>query len=93
MSSDSKLATPLLGGDYYEGAFGPSILLILTSRESIAWLRGRFDDLAAKPVGTALSLVNQREVSIGAAVGDLVLRRIAGKSEKHLVRELDDRFV
>lgn len=93
MSNDSGLATPLLEGDYYEGAFGPSILLILTSRESIPWLRALFDDLAAAPIGTTLSLVDQPEASIGAAVGDLILCRIASKAEKHLNREHDDKFV
>jgi hypothetical protein len=45
MTGDRDLTTPLLEGDFYEGAFGPSILLILTSRDSITWLRALFDDL------------------------------------------------
>ncbi len=85
--------TPLLEGDFYEGAFGPSILLVLTTRESITWLRTLFDDLAAAPIGTVVSLVHQSEVSLGAAVGDLLLSRVSRKPGKNLVRETYDRFV
>lgn len=86
-------APPLIEGDFYDGAFGPSILLVLTSDESIAWLRSLFQDIARAPIGTALSLVNQPRVRIGAALNELLLVRVARQPEKHLVREADDSFV
>jgi hypothetical protein len=85
--------TPLLEGDFYEGAFGPSILLVLTSRESVTWLREVFGDLAVAPTERLFSLVSQPEVQIGAAVGDILLRRVSIPPEKHLAREDYDRFV
>lgn len=93
MTDARDLPPPLLEGDFYEGAFGPSILLILTSRDSITWLRALFNDLATGPVGTTVSLVNHPDASIGAALGDLLLTRVAHRPEKHLVREQYDRFV
>jgi hypothetical protein len=84
---------PVIEGDFYDGAFGPSILLVLTSQESIGWLRAVFEDLAAAPIGTVVSLVEQPRVRIGAALTELLLSRAARQPNKHLVREAYGRFV
>ena len=93
MSNLPDQTAPLIEGDFYEGAFGPSILLILTSRESIAFLRAIFEDRAAAPIGTVVSLVEQPGVRIGAALGELLLCRVSRRPGKHLVRDEYDRFV
>jgi hypothetical protein len=93
MTESGGATTPLLEGELYDGAFGLSILLVLTSRESITWLRAMFDNLAGAPLGTDVSLVNQTQASIGAAIGDLLLRRVVRRPAKHLVRGEGDVFV
>jgi hypothetical protein len=83
---------PLLEGDFYEGAYGPSILLVLTSREAVAWLRTMFDDLASAGVGTVVRLDNQQRVEIGAALTALRLRRVEHTPDRHLVQAPDGSF-
>ncbi len=48
---------------------------------------------ATGPIGTTVSLVNQPDASIGAALGDLLLTRVVRRPEKNLVREEYDSFV
>jgi hypothetical protein len=93
MSNLRDQSEPFIEGDFYEGAFGPSILLILTSAEAISWLRKLVEDLATGAVGTEVSLVSQPRVQIGAALDDLRLCLVDRKPAKHLVREAYDRFV
>jgi hypothetical protein len=83
---------PLLEGDFYEGAFGPSILLVLTSREAVAWLRSIFDGLARASIGAVLRLDSQTGVEIGAALTALELRRVEHPPDRHLVQAPDGSF-
>jgi hypothetical protein len=83
---------PPLEGDFYEGAFGPSILLVLTSPEAVVWLRSIFDDLAASSIETVLRLDSQPTVEIGAALTALELRRVERASDRHLVQAPDGSF-
>jgi hypothetical protein len=83
---------PLLEGDFYEGAYGPSILLVLTSREAVAWLRSVFDDLARGSIGAVLRLDTQPRVEIGAALTALQLRRVEATPDRHLVQARDGSF-
>jgi hypothetical protein len=83
---------PLLEGDFYEGAYGPSILLVLTSREALAWLRSIFDDLSSASIGTVLRLDSQPRVEIGAALTALELRRVEQTPDRHLVQAPDGSF-
>jgi hypothetical protein len=83
---------PLVEGDYYEGAFGPSILLILTSSAAVEWLRSIFDRMAQDTVGTVVSLLDQPRVAIGAALTGLRFVVVAREPERHLVRGQDDAF-
>ena len=48
--------------DFYAGAYGQSILLVLTTERSIAWLRAVFESLADAPIGTVVSLVGLPQV-------------------------------
>jgi hypothetical protein len=45
--SDERSTHALIKGDYYAGASGPTIILILYSTEACVWLQGVFRDLAA----------------------------------------------
>jgi len=83
---------PLLEGDFYEGAYGPSILLVLTSREAVAWLRSIFDDLARASIGAVFRLDSQPRVAIGAALTALELRRVEDTPTRHLVQAPDGTF-
>ena len=83
---------PLLEGDFYEGAYGPSILLVLTSREAVQWLRTIFDDLARASVGAVTRLDSQPGVELGAALTALELRRVEHTPDRHLVQARDGSF-
>ncbi len=93
MSSFRDENRALIEGDYYDGAFGPSILLVLTSRESISWLRAVFEGVAVAPVGTVISLVDQPQARIGAALAQLLLARVDRRPNKHLVFNAHGSFV
>lgn len=75
---------PLLEADFYDGAFGPSILLVLTTQESVAWLREVFEDLADAPIDAVVNLIGLPQVQAGAALAGLVLRRVVSPPDKHL---------
>ena len=83
---------PLLEGDFYEGAYGPSILLVLTSREAVAWLRSIFNDLARASIGAVLRLDSQPSVEIGAELTALELCRVEHTPDRHLVQASDGSF-
>jgi hypothetical protein len=91
MSSD-RAQPPLLEGDYYEGAFGPSILLIVTSLEGVDWLRAMFDRMADGSVDAVVSLLDQPRVAVGAALPGLRLVLVERAPERHLVRATDGCF-
>lgn len=84
---------PLLEGDFYEGAYGPSILLVLTSREAVAWLRSIFDNLSRASIGDVFRLDSQPRVEIGAALTALELRRVEHMPRRHLVQAPDTSFM
>lgn len=88
----STKASPLVEGDYFEGAYGPSILLVLTSTGAVRWLQMLFDRLAAGEPGTTLELTGMPEVEIGGAVTDMVLRVVDRVPDRHLVRYPDGRI-
>jgi hypothetical protein len=81
---------PLIEGDYdSEGAYAPTILLVLRSIEGTKLLKELFDHLATAAPGTTVSLVSYPRVSLGAAIMDLNLSVTATTQARHLVR--DDR--
>jgi hypothetical protein len=83
---------PLIEGDFYEGAYGPSILLVLTSRDAVVWLQSIFDDLARSSIGAVLRLDSQPKVAIGAALTALGLRRVERSPIRHLEQASDGTF-
>ena len=54
--------SPLLAGDFYAGAYGPTIILIMSSPAAGAWLQGVFRELAHG--GSARTLTAEPEVRI-----------------------------
>lgn len=83
----AMIESPFVEGDYAEGAYGPTIVLVLSSADAANWLRGMFDDLAAAPEGTVIQLDAQPEVVLGAAVMRLNLRVVDRMPGRHLVRD------
>ena len=83
---------PLIEGDYYQGAFGPSILLVLTSRKAVSWLDTVFETLETAEVDRDFRLDSQPGVEIGAAVTAFLMRRVIHPPRRHLVRERDGTF-
>ena len=83
----AMMGTTLIEGDYAEGAYGPTILLVLSSADATNWLRATFDHLAAAPEGTDIRLDAQPEVVLGAAVMQLTLRVVDQVPDRHLVRD------
>lgn len=83
---------PLLEGDFYAGAFGPSMLLVLTSPEAVSWFRGVFDGLAEAEPGAEFRLDSQPGVDLGVAVTGLLLRRVERASARHLMHDGAGRF-
>ena len=78
---------PLIEGDYAEGAYGPTILLVLLSVDGTKLLRALFDDLARGATGTRVRLDSYPGVSIGASITELTLC-VAGSSQvRHLIRD------
>lgn len=84
--------SPLVEGDYYDGAFGATILLVLNTRIAVSWLRNVFDDLARAPIGSTFSLLDQPRVNVGAALQGLAMVRVDRPPTRHLVREPDGSF-
>jgi hypothetical protein len=74
----------LLEGDFYEGAYGPSILLVLTSPEAVVWLRSIFENAARASVGAVFRLDTQPGVEIGAALTALKLCRVESAPNRHV---------
>jgi hypothetical protein len=77
---------------YIEGAYGPTILLVLTSVDGVSWLRAILDGLAESEVGTVLRLDSQSRVSIGAAVTELNLQLTDRSTGRHLVGDRTGAF-
>lgn len=84
---------PLIEGDFYQSAYGPSILLVLTSREAVAWLRSLFEHLAGTSIGAVFRLDTQPRVEIGAALTALELRRVDATPTRHLVQASNGTFM
>lgn len=89
----AKGNAPLIEGDFYEGAFGSSILLALTSRDAVTWLRTVFDSLAEADVGDVFRLDGPPRVEIGASITAFLLQRVEQPPERHLVRAPDGGFM
>ena len=79
--------------DLYDGAYGPTILLVLVTRRSIDWLRKVFEDMAAAPTGTVVSLTDLPQVRVVGELGGLVLSKAERCSRPDLVRGVSGRFV
>jgi len=84
--------TILVEGEYGEGAYGPTILLLLRSSEGVAYLRNIFESLASSAEGSLVRLRNEPGISIGAALWDLKLRVVKSSSLKHLFRDDEGGF-
>jgi len=92
--SDPGGAEPRLAEiDLYDGAYGPSILLVLTAKDSIAWLRMVFESVSAASVGTLLNLTDLPQVHATGALSGLVLSKAVREPRSHLVREAAGRFI
>ena len=83
---------PLVEGDLYEGAFGPTILLVLTSPQAAAWLCSRLDDLSTRDVNNFFRLDLDPNVQLGASITAFSMRRVFSTRERRLVRHRDGRF-
>ncbi|MCL2780140.1 MAG: hypothetical protein FWD74_01375 [Actinomycetia bacterium] len=75
---------PLIKGDFYESAFGPSVLLVLTSHGAVAWLRSTFDCLASQDLDGVFRLDAQPEVELGASIAEFLLFRVERTPLRHL---------
>ena len=84
---ESELVAPPLEAHCFDGAFGPSILLVLSSQEAVSRLGATFRDMAVAPVGRAVSLTAAMGSEFHDGVGDLVLARVVRKPGKSLVRK------
>lgn len=91
-SSHMSAQRPLLEGDFYDSAYGPSILLVLTSQEAVAWLRSIFEGIAGASAGSVIRLDTQPRVEIGAALTALELRRVEEAPTRHLVQAPNGTF-
>jgi hypothetical protein len=47
ISSQAAAESALITGDFYQGSYGPTIILIASSSEACAWLQGVFRELAS----------------------------------------------
>lgn len=92
LMSDPGGGEPLAEIDFYDGAYGPSILLILTGKESIAWLRMIFESISAAPVGTVIDLAELPQVRATGGLRNLVLSKAANEPRKRLVLEATGGF-
>jgi len=84
--------TILVEGEYGEGAYGPTILLLLRSSEGVAYLRNIFEALAGSAEGTVVRLSDKPGISIGAALWDLKLKVVKSSLQKHLSRNDEGGF-
>jgi hypothetical protein len=85
MSADQSPSEDLLvRGDYYQGAFGPSIILVLSSPQAARWLQGIFRSTTA--LSSPLSLSTDPHVRLNN-VDDLSLVHRTSGSEVELRRE------
>ena len=78
--------TVLVEADYAEGAYGPTILIVLRSVAGVGYLIALLEDLAKSAVGATVDLPLRPEVSVGAAVYDLTLRVVDRAPPRHLLR-------
>jgi hypothetical protein len=77
---------PLVVGEFYEGAYGPTVLLDTQSIEGVALFQSILAQLASSSPGTTIRLGDDPRISLSAALWSLDLR-VAGESAyKHLSR-------
>ena len=91
MSTQSQ-HDPLVDGDYYNSAYGPSILLTLRSAEATRWLRATFDNLASGAIGDAFRLDAQPVVTMREPIAELALLLVGQVPAKHLVKTREGVF-
>jgi hypothetical protein len=84
--------SPLVEGEYGEGAYGPTIMLIAPNVDGIRYLRSIFDSLASSAEGFTIRLGEEREVVLNAALWALTLRVVADVRSCHLTRDRDGGF-
>src|SRR5258708_7264264 len=82
----------LVEGEYGEGAFGPTILLVLQGVQGVAYLRAIFDRLADSPEGTTVCLNEDPGLSMGAALWALDLQIVPSPPRRHLFRDEEGGF-
>ncbi len=63
-TSTTDVGETLITGDFYVGAYGPTLILIIETLEGVQYLRRLFDRLAAARAGTAIALHRQPAVSL-----------------------------
>jgi len=74
--TQSSAQPPLLTGDFYPGAYGPTIILSISSVEACAWLQGAFRELARS--GAPRKLAAEPEVRLANIHGLEMIRRSTG---------------
>jgi hypothetical protein len=79
--------TPLLIGDFYQGFDGPTILLVLPSREGVDWLRAVFDNLSHARPAVAIRLDAERRVSLNPSIPRLTLQVVERQVRPALSRD------
>lgn len=84
--------SPLIEGDYGEGAYGPTILLRIHTSAGAELLKTLMMRLANSPASTSVSLVDVPGVALDAAVWALNLRVERTVHGKHLWRDSEGGF-
>jgi hypothetical protein len=79
--------------DLYDGAYGPSVLIILVEKESIAWLRGIFKNMVDTPFDSTVSLAELPRVNWGASLDDIVFSRVPQPLGRKFTHETPGRFL
>lgn len=79
--------------DLYESDDGPNILIVLTTHDSISWLRAIFESVAEAPVDVPVNLAALQGVQVSGELSEFMLTRIVDRSSTHLVCDDDGRFV
>ena len=77
----------LLEGEYGEGAYGPTIMLIVPNVAGIVCLRSIFERLASSPDGFTIRLGEERGVVLNAALWALTLRVVDNVRSRHLTHD------
>jgi hypothetical protein len=85
-------AEALVTGDYGEGAYGPTILLVATETGGIEQIQGIFERLANRPAESVLRMGDESGVGFLPELRALNLRVVASTTRPRLRRRPSEGF-